>query len=243
MTISDFGPNQRVIALRQILCIEDNPEMRILVEASLPHYRLSFAETLSEARDLLGKKPYDLIILDLELPDGNGLSFFSELKKNTSTDEIPVFILTGKTEISNKVLAFNVGAEDFIAKPFDPLELSARIDAKIKRLERKQDRSENFRIGDLLASMPKQRVWRTTDGKDQLLELTSIEFKILMTLARSPDRIYSRNQLLDEVWGNETHITDRTVDTHVGHLRKKMQGSKVRIETVIGEGYRLVIPT
>lgn len=215
--------------------------MRVLVEASLPHYRLTFAETLTDARTVLKSKTVDLVILDLELPDGNGLNFLTELKTLHGHNEIPVFILTGKTEISNKVLAFNVGAEDFISKPFDPLELAARIDAKLKRLERQQDRAENMRIGNLLASLPKQRVWLSQSGKDQAIDLTSIEFKLLVTLGKNPERIYSRNQLLDEVWGNETHITDRTVDTHVGHLRKKIADSTAKIETVIGEGYRLVV--
>ncbi len=227
--------------MRQILCVEDNAEMRVLVEASLPHYRLNFADSLGAAREFLKTRSVDLVILDLELPDGNGLNFLTELKTIYTHDEVPVFILTGKTEISNKVLAFNVGAEDFIAKPFDPLELSARIDAKMKKLERLQDRAENVRIGDLFASLPKQRIWHILNGKETTIDLTTIEFKILMTLARHPERIYSREQLLDEVWGNDTHITDRTVDTHVGHVRKKIAESNVKIETVIGEGYRLVI--
>ncbi len=227
--------------MRQILCVEDNAEMRVLIEASLPHYHLQFALTLADARSALTTQPFDLVILDLGLPDGNGLSFLTDLKQLKNHDEIPVFILTAKSEISNKVLAFNVGAEDFITKPFDPLELSARVDAKLKRMERQQNRSDNFRIGNLLASLPKQRVWVVLDGKEKLIELTSLEFKLLIILGKNPERIYSREQLLNEVWGNDTHITDRTVDTHVGHLRKKIAESSAKIETVIGEGYRLVI--
>jgi DNA-binding response OmpR family regulator len=227
--------------MKTILCIEDNPEMQILVEASLDSYQLLQATTLTEARRFLESDKVDLIILDLELPDGDGLKFLTQLgEKDAKLKEIPVFILTGKSETANKVIAFSLGADDFIAKPFDPLELRARVAAKIKKSEVSQEKREVIKFKDLLIDIPRQRVQLLHAGSAQNIQVTSLEFKLLVNFVRAPDRVFSRDQLLDHVWGSGTNITDRTVDTHVGHLRKKLAASLVKIETVINEGYRLL---
>lgn len=222
--------------MKSILLIEDNAEIRILVEASLEPLRVFHVGTIAEARSILEREDFQLIILDLGLPDGDGLKFMTELSSKSST---PVFILTGKSDTANKVIAFSLGVEDFITKPFDPVELRARVNAKLRKLENQQDEREIIKIKDLSIHLARQRVYLIKESNQEEVSLTSLEFKLLTTFAKAPERVFSRDQLLDQVWGSATHITDRTVDTHIGHLRKKIGNSNVRIETVINEGYRL----
>lgn len=227
--------------MKSILCIEDNPEIQILVSAALNSFNTVPASSLNEARSLIPSTDFSLIILDLELPDGDGLRFLTELRaQNDKSEETPVFVLTAKPQIGNKIMAFSLGVDDFVEKPFDPIELRARVEARVRKAETRQERKDTLRVRDLIISVSRQRVHLAAPAGHELISLTSLEFKILHTLARSPDRVFSRAQLLDLVWGSETNITDRTVDTHIGHLRKKIGRSAVKIETVINEGYRLL---
>lgn len=227
--------------MKSILCIEDNPEIRILVEAALDSYQVVHAATLAEAEKQMRRGRFSLLILDLELPDGDGMKFLTSLSQSPRWKDIPVFILTARTEITNKIMAFSIGADDFISKPFDPLELRARVNAKIRKAETHPENADIVKIGNLTISVPKQKVMIAMDKGQESIDLTSLEFRLLLTFARAPENVFSRERLLDEVWGHDTHITDRTVDTHVAHLRKKISHSNVKINTVIGEGYRLVI--
>jgi DNA-binding response OmpR family regulator len=227
-------------AMKSILCVEDNAEIQILVEASLAPLQVNHAGTISDARALLAKQKFDLLILDLELPDGDGLKFLTELNGHTQKlADTPVFILTGKSETANKVIAFSLGVEDFISKPFDPIELRARVTAKLRKLENSQELKDTIKIKDLTIQLGQQRVFLANGAGQEEIGLTSLEFKLLTTFARAAERVLSRDHLLDVVWGSSTHITDRTVDTHVAHLRKKISASQAKIETVINEGYRL----
>lgn len=224
-----------------MLVVEDNAEMRILVEAALDEYQLTFSSTLKEAKEALNRKRFELILLDLGLPDGDGLKFLAELSAQVETKDIPVIILSGKSETVNKVMAFSIGAEDFIAKPFDPLELKARVAAKLRKSEKQQQLSEVLRVGDLKIDVLKQKVCIQKSADVENVELTTLEFKLLLNFARAPERVFTRDFLLNEVWGMNVSITDRTVDTHIGHLRKKLAHSRTKIETVIGSGYRFLV--
>ncbi len=228
--------------MRNMLVIEDNAEMRILVEAALDEYQVTFSPSLKDAKEALLKRRFDLILLDLGLPDGDGLRFLAELSGQAETKDIPVIILTGKSETVNKVMAFSIGAEDFVSKPFDPLELKARVSAKLRKSEKQQQLAEVLRAGDLKIDVLKQKVWIQKNAETtEAIDLTSLEFKLLLNFARAPERVFTRDFLLNEVWGMNVSITDRTVDTHVGHLRKKLARSKTKIETVIGSGYRFLL--
>src|SRR6185312_255392 len=152
--------------MRSVLVIEDNAEMRILVEAALDEYQLAFSSTLKEAKENLRTRRFDLILLDLGLPDGDGLKFLAELSGQPQSKDVPVIILSGKSETVNKVMAFSIGAEDFIAKPFDPLELKARVGAKLRKSEKAQGLSEMLRAGDLKIDVLKQKVWIQDGGVD-----------------------------------------------------------------------------
>ena len=227
--------------MKQILCIEDNPEITLILESTLKPHRVDIARELAEARRLLTQKQYDLITLDVSLPDGDGLRFLQELSSTIDAKGIPVFILTAHDDVAQKVSAFSVGADDYIVKPFEPRELLARIEAKLRKLESQKGLLENVRMGDLTISVPKQKVWREVGEGNKVIPLTSLEFKLLLNLIKAHGQVLSRMALLKEVWGEEMHVTDRTVDTHIGHLRKKIADSKVQIQTVVGEGYRVVV--
>lgn len=223
----------------EILAIEDSTEMQILIESALTGHRISFSGSLSDARNQMRDRKFDLLILDIGLPDGDGLGFLSEISPG-GTPEIPVVILSGRTQISNKVAAFSIGADDFIGKPFEPAELRVRVESKLRKIALKSDRSEYFRTGDLNFDVPKQKVLVQRAIGTEEVDLTSIEFRLLLTLARNPERVYSREQLLSSVWGDNVTVTDRTVDTHIAHLRKKLILSQSTINTVIGSGYRFL---
>jgi DNA-binding response OmpR family regulator len=227
--------------MKQILCVEDNPEMILLLEATLKSHQVDFARDLSQAKKFLAQKRYDLVTLDVGLPDGDGLNFLSDLMNGAEGKSTPVFILTAYDDIAQKVSAFKIGADDYIVKPFEPLELVARIDAKFRKIEAQRGFVENIKIGDLSISVPKQKVWLEHEASNQVIPLTSIEFKLLLNLIKAQGRVLTRHSLLLEVWGEDMHVTDRTVDTHIGHLRKKIAVSKVQIQTVVGEGYRVVV--
>jgi DNA-binding response OmpR family regulator len=227
--------------VKDLLVIEDSPEIKILIESSLTEYNIRFCTTLKEGRAAVEEQVFQLIMLDIGLPDGDGLKFLTELSSQPHTKNVPIIILSGKTETSNKIMAFSVGAEDFISKPFDPLELQARVAAKIKKYESTQSRSELLKVGDIQLDLLKQRVSLQTAAGFEALDLTTLEFKLLLVFARAPDRVFSREYLLNEVWGSNVNITDRTVDTHVGHLRKKISNSKAKIDTVVGAGYRFIL--
>lgn len=227
--------------MQRLLLIEDNEVMRVLAANALKEFSLSMVSTLKEAQSLIQDNSFDLILLDIGLPDGDGLAFLNQLSSTYGT-QIPVIILSGKTDIANKVTAFSFGAEDFISKPFDPIELKARVAAKLKKIELAKTSSDFLKIGDLIITVSKQKVVIQGPGNEQYpVDLTTLEFKLLLTLAKHPERIYSREHLLEEVWGDDLSVTLRSVDTHVAHLRKKIHKSKVKIDTVIRSGYRLLI--
>ncbi len=229
--------------MQRLLLVEDNEVMRVLAANTLKEFSLSMASTLKEAQALMQTNTFDLILLDIGLPDGDGLTFLNHLS-NASGAQTPVIIISGKTDIASKVTAFSFGAEDFISKPFDPIELKARVSAKLRKIEQAKTSSDQLKIGDLIITVSKQKVVIQSGGNDQMpIDLTTLEFKLLLSLAKYPERVYTREHLLSEVWGNDLSVTLRSVDTHVAHLRKKIHKSTVKIDTVIRSGYRLLINT
>ena len=224
--------------MKNILLIEDSPEIQMLVREVLSHHNVFIANNLSQAKNELSARPFSLVILDIELPDGDGMEFLAELATSTQYQSIPIFILTSHSDISRKVSAFSLGVEDFIAKPFDPREIRARVDAKLRKKE--EQSAETVRLSNVVVNPSKQKTWIETKEENLLLQLTSLEFKLLSTFIQNPEKVFSREFLISEIWGSGTNITDRTVDTHIYNLRKKLSGALVSIETVIGEGYRVI---
>lgn len=231
--------------MKDILYIEDNPEMAILVRETLKSYHVFHASCLKDAELALSQKSFDLILLDLGLPDGDGLHYLAEKysDQTLSLNKTPLFVLSAQNEVSSKVMAFAMGVDDYIIKPFHQAELRARVDAKLRKHSNQTFEQELIQAGNVKLDLAKQRVTILVGSREEELQLTRLEFKILTKFLKSPERVFTREYLIESIWGDSTNITDRTVDTHVAHLRKKLKSAIVRIETVTGEGYRLKVPT
>lgn len=228
--------------MNHILCIEDDLTMQALVKASLPAFVVHSVGTIAEAKALIRQRRYSALVIDIQLPDGDGLRFATDVRSDENFDETPLFILSGQDQIANKVMAFTFGAEDFIAKPFDPIEFRARIESKIKRKQSREESLKVRRIGDLFLDFDRQKAFCVHQQTEVDLQLTNLELKILSLLSRRLEQVFSRQQIMDFAWG-DTHISDRTVDSHVAHLRKKMAQTQIKIEAVKNVGYRACLDT
>ena len=220
----------------RILLVEDTPEYQRLVERSLGHHTVTVVDTVDGASEFLDEHTVDLILLDLNLPDKHGYSLLSELQTNPSFTT-PVFCLTSKKEVTDKVTAFSLGAEDYIVKPFDPIEFKARVDAK---LSKKAAWRENQILGPLhIDRVAHQlKIFRKSGEPEQVM-LTQTEFKLLSCLAQRPGRVFSRDELLNSAWGTSSDVANRAVDVHVCSLRKKLGIYSKCIKAVSGVGYKL----
>jgi DNA-binding response OmpR family regulator len=225
--------------MARLLLVDDCEETGNLVRHTLcqsPELTLDVTKTTNEALDCLGKYRYDLILLDISLPDGDGLSLFSRIKTLSSCVGIPVIFLTSSNDITTKVTAFSLDADDFIVKPFNLLELRARVEARIRRQLSNRAGAEEYCVGPFVFEMATLRLLNSELG--QYLDLTSREFKILLQLSRRPFWIFSRDQIIQAVWSESVHVSERTIDTHICLIRKKLGRWAGMIESVLGEGYR-----
>jgi DNA-binding response OmpR family regulator len=220
-----------------IAIVEDEPDILELVRLSLLQagFRAEgYADASSFFRSLDRKKP-DLIVLDLMLPDADGLDVCKNLRMNERTSAIPIVMLTAKAEETDKVLGLELGADDYITKPFSPKELIARVKAVLRRSEAPPE-SKEVRVGRHLR-LNADRHEVLVDGRP--LALTVAEFKILWLLASQSGRVFTREQILDHLWGGEKAVVDRTVDVHIRHLRDKLRENGSLIVNVRGLGYKL----
>jgi DNA-binding response OmpR family regulator len=184
--------------------------------------------------ELANKERPSLIILDLMLPQMDGKDVCRALKSNPVTHSIPILMLTAKAEEVDRVIGFELGADDYVTKPFSPRELVLRVKSILRRKEAPQEGDKLLRIGDLLIDKDRHRV----SIKDKTIQLTSTEFKLLYELASKRGRVQTREILLDKVWGYTYEGYARTVDTHIRRLREKLGKMGEFIETIRGIGYR-----
>lgn len=225
--------------MARLLLVDDCEDTCKLVRHTLcqsPEVILDECKTTAESLDCLGKYKYDLILLDISLPDGDGLSLFSKIKSMSTCVGVPVIFLTSMNDITTKVTAFSLDADDFIVKPFNLLELRARVEARIRRQLSSRVSSEEYVVGPFVFEMATLRLFNTELG--EYLDLTSREFKILLQLSRRPFWIFSRDQIIQAVWSDSVHVSERTIDTHICLIRKKLGRWSGMIESVLGEGYR-----
>jgi DNA-binding response OmpR family regulator len=225
-----------------ILLVEDSTDVLNLVRIALGNLaHIEWAKSLSEASKAVHKKAFDLILLDVMLPDGDGYRLCSILQTDDQMKNVPVIFLTAKNSVSDKVLGFSVGADDFISKPFDGTELKARIEARLRKRDREKMRADILKFGDLEINKTTQRVQIYEEGVSVDVDLTPIEFKLLLLLCKQGGKVYSREEILNTVWGDSIHVYNRSVDTHVSKLRKKLGSKADFIESVHGTGYRFVL--
>ena len=222
---------------QKILLIEDEPDIRKTLEYNIARegYDVVSAPSLSEGRNHLNSGSFSLILLDLMLPDGSGLDLCREIKSDKEKVSTPIIILTAKDDEVDKVVGFELGADDYVTKPFSVRELILRIKAVLKRGERKQENLEVQRqFGELLIDVDSHEVF----VNDQSITLTALEFKLLRQLVDRRGRVQSRDQLLSDVWGYSAEVTTRTVDTHIKRLREKLGSMGKYVQTIRGVGYK-----
>ena len=222
---------------QKILIIEDEPDIRKTLEYNITRegYEVISASSLSEGRQKLESDSFTLLLLDLMLPDGSGLDLVRELKKDKSLSTMPVIILTAKDDEVDKVVGFELGADDYVTKPFSVRELILRVKAVLKRGERKSDNMEVQRqFGELKIDVDSHEVFVNDDH----VSLTALEFKLLRQLVDRRGRVQSRDQLLSDVWGYSSDVTTRTVDTHIKRLREKLGDMGKYVQTIRGVGYK-----
>lgn len=222
---------------QKILIIEDEPDIRKTLEYNISRegYEVICASSLSEGREKLESASFSLLLLDLMLPDGSGLDLCRELKQDKSLSSMPVIILTAKDDEVDKVVGFELGADDYVTKPFSVRELILRVKAVLKRGEIKSDNMEVQRqFGELKIDVDSHEVF----VNDEQVNLTALEFKLLRQLVDRRGRVQSRDQLLSDVWGYSSDVTTRTVDTHIKRLREKLGGMGKYVQTIRGVGYK-----
>jgi two-component system, OmpR family, response regulator len=228
--------------MTKILVVDDSIDVHTLLRAVFePEYFVVSVYRLQEAALILKKENFDLILLDVKLPDGDGFNFCANLKQNPTLKLVPVIFITGQYDISDKAIGFSLGAEDYIVKPFNPIEVKMRCDARIVKIKSKREKESQMRFGKLRIDTIAQKIFLSHDGGEELLNLTPTGFKFLLYLVSNPEQVFSRDQLITAVWGPGTHIVDRTVDSHVAALRKLLINSGLKIEAIHGVGYKLVM--
>ena len=219
-----------------ILIVEDDKNISKLIKYNLEKegFRCMVSFDGEDAIKTLDKNPADLIILDIMLPGIDGLEVCRRVKQNKKLSNMPIIMLTAKGEEVDKIVGFELGADDYMVKPFSPRELILRIKAILKRLKPAVIEKDLLKAGKLTVDLSRHKV--TSDKKE--IELTNMEFKLLVILMQRMGRVQSRETLLDDVWDIASEVTTRTVDTHIKRLREKLGKSGDLIETIRGVGYR-----
>lgn len=223
---------------RTVLIVDDELAIRDLLRMALEivDYRCLEADNIQDAHAIVVDQRPDIVLLDWMLPGGSGIELLRRLKRDESTQEIPVIMLTAKAAEDNVIQGLDVGADDYITKPFAPRELIARIKALLRRSG--GESTDRMQVSELVLDVKSRRVFLA----EQALEMGPTEFNLLQFFMSHPERAYSRTQMLDQVWGANVYVEERTVDVHIRRLRKalEIEGKDYSgvIQTVRGTGYR-----
>jgi len=216
-----------------ILIVEDDPGIQDMLKYSLSaeDYTLHHAYTVKEGWQVIENKAIDLVLLDWMLPDNSGIDLLHRIRKYHAM--LPVIMVTAKTEEEDRILGLDVGADDYVSKPFSVRELNSRIQALLRR---SMPDEQALQIGDLFLDPISHRV----KVNDTALELSPTEFRLLHYFMSHTDRVFTRTQLLDQVWGSQVYVEERTVDVHIRRLRKQLQPFDMDslLQPVHGTGYR-----
>jgi two-component system phosphate regulon response regulator PhoB len=229
--------------IQRILVVEDEPSIAELIAINLSHagYEVEKAMQTDVAQSMMKEQLPSLIILDWMLPGKSGVQFAKELRSNDRTRGLPILMLTAKSEEADKVMGLDSGADDYVTKPFSPKELIARVRALLRRQIPIEDTGP-LTVGPLKLDPSSHRVlaiWPNSDPRP--ISLGPTEYRLLQFFMANPERVHSRTNLLDKVWGNEVYIEERTVDVHIKRLRAALSPVDCDryIETVRGSGYRI----
>jgi len=228
---------------KTILAIEDDTDLCELLEYNLSRsgYEVKILNSLGGALDTVKAIRPDLLILDVMLPDGDGFDFCRTLKADPEVRQTPVLFLTARSQEIDRVLGLEIGGDDYVTKPFSPRELLARVKVHLRRAGGDSPTDQPTKAGPISLDKVSRRVFLNGEA----LALTATEFKLLEFFLAHPGRVYSREQLLNSIWGEDTHVTPRNVDVHIRRLREQIEpqpDSPQWLQTVRGFGYRFEVP-
>jgi two-component system, OmpR family, alkaline phosphatase synthesis response regulator PhoP len=226
------------LSVKRIHIVEDDKDIVELVRYNLEKEGFQVIATSDGVTGLAQVKraPPDLLVLDLMLPRLSGLEICKEIRRQTALNRVPILMLTARGEEADRVIGLELGADDYVTKPFSPRELVARVKALLRRVQLPSDGEKPLQVGSLEIDPASYRA--TRNGKT--LILSTLEFRLLYFLASRPNRVFSRDQLLDAVWGAERFVTPRSVDVYVRRLRQKVESDPEKpahLKTVRGAGY------
>jgi len=225
------------MARERILLIEDEPDIAEVLQYNLEKegFAVEVARRGDSGLEALRREPADLLVLDLMLPGIDGLELTRLLKRDATTSRLPIVMLTARGEEVDRIVGLELGADDYISKPFSPREVVLRVKAVLRRRQPEDAVSDRLEIGGIQLDVSGHQL--RVRGREA--PLTATEFRLLRLLMERGGRVQTRGQLLSDVWGYAEDIDSRTVDTHIRRLRRKLGPEAGRIETVIGVGYRL----
>ena len=234
-------PSRRAVrsgGMKRILIIEDDHDIVELVRYNLANEGFQVLAAFDGGSGLaaLKKSPPDLLLLDLMLPKLSGLDICREIRRDESLNRLPILMLTARGDEADRVVGLEMGADDYVTKPFSPRELLARVKALLRRAEPPADSPRTIEVGKLAIDPASYRV--SCGGKP--VPLSTLEFRLLYYLASRPNRVFTRDQLLDAVWGTDRFVTPRSVDVYVRRLREKIEvdpENPLHVKTVRGAGY------
>lgn len=224
---------------RRIMVVDDEPDIGELLKYNLDQegFDVNVVRAGEKVLDLLQSESYDLVILDLMLPGVSGLDLCRQMKRNKSLEGVPIIMLTAKSSETDKIVGLEVGADDYITKPFSPREVVARVKAVLRRSEDRKDLPTKVKLEyeGIRIDSSKHEVF--VDNRE--IKLTNTEFKILQCLLQKPGHVYNRTQLIDFALGKDVSVVDRTIDVHITNLRRKLNQRGSQIESIRGVGYRI----
>ncbi len=227
--------------MKRVLVIEDDPDIVELLRYNLEKedFQVSAATDGKIGLEMVRRGSADLLILDLMLPQLSGIEVCKEIRRSQEHETLPIIMLTARGEETDRVLGLELGADDYVTKPFSIREMVARVKAILRRSEREKDKiesEETLLIGPLSIDPSSYRVQRNGEA----IQLTALEFRLLYFLGARPNRVFTRDQLLDAVWGTERFVTPRSVDVYIRRLREKIEADPVHpqyLKTMRGAGY------
>lgn len=221
---------------KRVLVVDDEPDILELTRFALSQdgFQVETASTGEDAIALMRRTRPDLVVLDLMLPDRPGTEICRWIRSTADLATIPVIMLTARSDEVDRVVGFEIGADDYVTKPFSPRELCLRVKAVLRRGAGQEESHEHLQHHELMLDIDRHRCL----FRDEEVTLTAKEFGLLAALMRRPGRVQTRERLLEEVWGEGIAVTHRTVDTHMKRLREKLGKAGELIDTVRGVGYR-----
>lgn len=233
------------MSLPRVLVVEDEVAHSLIVKKALEkQFAVTVALGYNEGQKQIQAGEFDVVLLDIMLDEADGFQLCTQIKNSEHLKLKPIVFLTSRAEVSSKVIGFSLGADDYIVKPCDPEELRARVWAKFRRTQEMQKPGQPIKIADLIFHLERQTAEiEETPGHPVSLEFTPLEFKLLYFLASHKEQVLSRQLILENVWGKTINVLDRTVDTFIAALRKKLEERGRYIRSVHGVGYKFTTET